>query len=184
MNGPLELISSISDYLIITAVSLVGLVIFLSIIFSDGSKKSESKIRVSLISAICLNIIFYLISSRLLIALFQNQNPDFGLASFIYLLFSSIFLGLTTVYKIKEFLPKSKRGGNLSDAYKEISKENSICIRDLSLLFVFPLVTMYFLGNGSLNSLFILLLSSVFIVFITYTFIFPKILRFFGKSSE
>jgi ACR3 family arsenite efflux pump ArsB len=179
-----EFISSNSASLIIFGISIVGLVIFLSIIFSDLSKNTESVVRSSLISTFVLSITFYLVIARVIVIATKNYNQEFEMLAFSYLIFVSIFIGLSLVSKLKEFSRISKKGFSLTESFKENSKENFGMVRDYSLLFSFPLISMYFLGNGSLNGLIILLFLAVLVVFISYTIIFPKTLKLFGKSSR
>ncbi len=179
-----EFISSNSASLIIFGISIVGLVIFLSIIFSDLSKNTESLIRSSLISTFILSITLYLVFARILVVLTKNYNQEFEILAFSYLIFVSIFIGLNLVSKLKEFSRASRKGSNLYEDFKENSKENSSMVRDYSILFSFPLISMYFLGNGSLNGLIILLFLAVLVVFISYIITFPKTLKLFGKSSR
>lgn len=179
-----EFISSNSAYLIVFGISVVSLIIFLSIIFSDLSKNTESAIRSSLISTFILSITLYLVFARILVFLTKNYNQEFEILAFSYLIFVSIFIGLSLVSKLKEFFRVSRKGSNLYEAFKENSKENSSMVRDYSILFSFPLISMYFLGNGSLNGLIILLFLAVSMVFISYIIIFPKSLKLFGRSSR
>ena len=179
-----EFISLNSSYLIIFGISVVGLIIFLSIIFSDLSKNIESAIRSSLISTFILSVTFYLVIARLVVIATKNYNQEFEILAFSYLIFVSIFIGLSLVSKLKEFSRVSRKGSNLYESFKEKSKENFSMVRDYSLLFSFPLISMYFLGNGSLNLLIILMFLAVLVVFISYTLAFPKTLKLFGKSSR
>ncbi len=179
-----EFISSNSVYLIVFGISVVSLIIFLSIIFSDLSKNIESLIRLSLISTFIMSITFYLIFARLIVIATKNYNQEFEVLAFSYLIFVSIFIGLSLVTKLKESSRSSKKDFSLTESFKENSKENFSMVRDYSLLFSFPLISMYFLGNGSLNGLIILLFLAVLVVFISYTLVFPKTLKLFGKTSR
>jgi hypothetical protein len=184
MNGFAQILSSISDYLIITGLSAVGFLIMLSVIFSDTPKKAKSKLQTVYLAILFFNIILFLILFGLLGTYFRDNLVNPGLISFVFMLVLSFVFNIRTAVGIKNAIPRTKRGGNLAEISKEILKENTSNVVENSLLFLLPVISMYFMGNNSLDSLLIYSSLSTFIVASTSVLLLPRAFRIFNNILD
>lgn len=184
MNGFTQILSSISDYLIITGLSGTGFLIILSIIFSNSPKKAKSKLQAAYLSILFVNIILYLILFGLIRTYFEGNLVDQGLISFVFMVILTFVFNIRTAMKIKNSIPRTKKGGNLTEISKEITKKNTSNIIDISLIFLLPIISMYIMGNSSLDSLLTYLFLSNLIVTLTSAFLLPGAFRIFDNLLD
>jgi len=176
MSWFLNIFNSASNQIIIFLVSVFSIFLLFSLIFKDSPKKAVKKIRCSFILTLVSNLSIFLLVSRLISKYFKNQASESEVLAFSFLFIFTFILNLYVVLKMKELLPKSKKGGNLLDVFKDISKEIFSNIFDITMIFLILLASLYVLGNGFLDGLLILLICSVVITFLTSKILFPKFL--------
>ena len=173
----------IFEYLFIGGIFFLAVKIFLSLILNDIPKEVSSKIETPFLFTLFLGVLFYSILVYLLNILLGIFVSDYESILFSYFIFSSLFLGTFPVMEIKNFLLKA-REKNVLEAYGKTSKEISSVLVNISLLFTFPLVSMYFFGNGSMNNLLILFFFSILVSCAHWIFVFPKILKLKEKRKK
>jgi len=183
MNIFFSSVNPIFEYLFIGGIFFLAVKIFLSLILNDIPKEVSSKIETSFLFTLFLDTLFYSILVYLLNILLGIFVSDYESILFSYLIFSSLFLGTFPVMEIKNFLLKT-REKNVLEAYEKTSKKISSVLVNISLLFTFPLVSMYFFGNGSMNNLLILFLFSILVSCAHWIFVFPKILKLKEKRKK
>ncbi len=171
----------ISDYLIITGVSIFGIFILFSIVFNDFSGKVKSRFSTGFILILVSNVLLFLMFSLLFTGVAKIQTGDFEILAFISLIVFTVIFNLNLLLKMKTLLPKAKKGGNLYELSKEDIKENSSRVINLFFISTIILAPMYIFGNGSINGLLVVLFTSVLICAFTSIFLFIKILRFSEK---
>jgi uncharacterized membrane protein len=184
MSGFTQILSSIFEYLIITGISFVSFLIVLSVIFSDSPKKAKSKLQAVYLLILLINIVLFLVIFGLFGTYFGDNLVDPGLISFVFMLVLTFVFSMKTAMKMKNSIPRTKRGGNLAEISKEILKGNTFDVIEISLIFFLPLVSMYIMGNGSLNSLLAYLLISNFIVTATSILLLPGAFRIFNNILD
>jgi len=184
MNGLSQLINSMSGYLIITGIIFLGILIIFSVTFSGSPKKAKSGIQSAFVFKVFLDIVIFLIISRLMSFLPGYDAYKYDIVGFSFLIIFSILTGLNPIIKLRDIVPKSKTGGSLKDIYSEVSKENTSFSLDFLLISALLLAPMYLLGNGSLNSLLILLFVSVLIVSFGSIVIFPLAFKIFDRNTQ
>lgn len=184
MNGFIQNLGLMSDYLIVTGLAVLAFLIILSVIFKGSPEKSKSKLKTVFLFVLSINIILFLIFHRLAGEYFDSSLINSGILSFVFMIILTFLFSINIAMKIKNSIPKTKKGGNLEEISKEIVKANTISVIETSLLFQLPVVSMYFIGNGSLNGLLIYLLFSNFIVAINSLFFLPKAFRVFNNILD
>ena len=183
MNIFFSSVNPIFEYLFIGGIFFLAVKIFLSLILNDIPKEVSSKIETSFLFTLFLDTLFYSILVYLLNILFGIFVSDYESILFSYFIFSSLFLGTFPVMEIKNFLLKA-REKNVLEAYEKTSKKISSVLVNVSLLFTFPLISMYFFGNGSMNNLLILFFFSILVSCAHWIFVFPKILKLKEKRKK
>lgn len=181
MSQVMGILGPVYNQLVMLAVSLVSIFILFSVIFKNNPTKAVRKIRCAFILSLISNIIFFFLLSRLIGKYFSNYLPEFGIIAFSFLIVFSFVMNLNTIITMKGLVTKSKKGGNLSDLFKEVSKEIFSTAFDVSLVFLIPIISYYFLGNGFMNGILSLLGISIIIVFFTHIILFPKFLKLAEK---
>ncbi len=176
-----QLLGPISGYLIVTGVSVLAFLILFSVVFYSSPRKARSRLTSVFFMIFSLNIVLYLLISRVGTSLLGLQNQDFLLLSFVYLVFLTILVNLNTVLLMRSTLSKSGKGGNLSDQFSDLKSGDISSKIDITIILTILLISMYFFGNGSLNSLLILLFASTLIIMLTSIFIFPIFLKLSHK---
>jgi len=184
MNEFIQNLGLTSDYLIVTGFAVLALLIILSVIFKDSPEKSKSKLKTIFLFVLAINIILFLVLHRLVGEYFDSNFINPGILSFVFMIILTFLFSIQIAMKIKNSIPKTKKGGNLEEISKVILKENSISLIEVSLLFQLPVISMYFMGNGSLNGLLVYLFLSNFIVTLTYLFFLPKAFRIFNNILD
>ncbi|MBW6441425.1 hypothetical protein K0B04_00760 [Patescibacteria group bacterium] len=184
MNIMENIINPIKPHITILGVTIVSIFILYSLIFGDSPKKAIRKLRCSLILSLVFNVIFFLFLSRFLTRFFDNITPDFEIIAFSFLVVLTLVVGLRIVLEINNLLPKTKRGGDVKELYKEVSQDMSTFIFDISLIFISLIIPTHILGNGSLDGLMLLLFLSVLINYFTFSILFSKILDITEKIFE
>ena len=176
-----QLLGPISEYLIITGVSVLAFLILFSIVFYSSPRKARSKLTSVFFMIFSLNILLYLVISRVGTSLLGLQNQDFLLLSFVYLFFMTILVNLNTILTMRSTISKSGKGGNLSDQFSDLKRGDTYSKIDITIILTVLLISLYFFGNGSLNSLLILIFISNLIIMSTSIFIFPAFLKLSQK---
>ena len=176
-------INPIFEYLFIGVILFLAVKIFLSLILNDMPKEVSSKIETSFLFTLFLGIFFYSILVYLLNILLGISIFNYESILFSYFIFSSLFLGTFPVMEIKNVLLKA-REKNVLETYEKTSKKISSVLVNISLLFTFPLISMYFFGNGSMNNLLILFFFSILVSCAHWIFVFPKILKLKERGKK
>jgi hypothetical protein len=108
------------------------------------------------------------------------EKLDPGLLGFSYIVISTLLINFNSFFMIRDSVPRSKSGGNMNDILVDIRKKDISNKIDISSFLIVLTVSMYFFGNGSLNSLLIVTFVATLLVMLTSILLFPLIL----KSSQ
>jgi len=181
MTAISQFLSPISGYLIVTGISILAFLILFSVVFNSSPRKARSRLTLVFFMMFSLNIVLYLLISRTGNILLSIQNQDFLLLSFVYLVIITMLVNLNTVLMMRGTISKSGKGDNLSDRFSEIKNIDTSTKIDITIILTILLTSMYFFGNGSLNSLLTLLFSCTLIIMLTSIFIFPALLKLSQK---
>lgn len=179
MNLLGQIFTLISSHLLALGISLLFLMVAGSRILSPSPKKIRSKVITSVAVVFILNVIIFLFLSRFVGILTKTQNFEYYVISFGFLILFSIFININSLLILKNIFVRYKRDANDKDISVEMYKQVNI-----SIIFLLLVVPMYFIGNKSINGLLVLIFLAVLVSSFTLIVLFPKILRFFEKSSD
>jgi hypothetical protein len=169
---------SAKELLISVVFALIGLLIINYNLFKNYPLKVVIKYWLGTVFTLLITIKLLLVA-YFIVSFFSNSFVTQYLA--LSVLFTLVYftnLSLKTLLDLKSALPKAKKMSSLKDVLDNLYSENFS--RTLNLLVVSSILILstFFLGNGKINNLLILLSLSVFITSISTVFLLPLILRF------
>lgn len=183
MTNLFQYVNMFSGYLILIGLSVVGLLIIFSSVLKDTSKVLKSAIQSTSIVLFFINIIIFLFAMRLITFYTGQFTSGSDVMSFIPMIVLSFLYIIRVTLEFRNSAPRTKKGRNLKEVSSDIFKANMSYVVNTSVIFLLVISPMFFLGNGTLNGLFIRLFVSVLIIALTYIFLFPKVFNIFIKDS-
>ena len=172
MTQVMAFVNPISGYLVISGISLLGVLILFSVIFNNSPGKLRSWITSVFITVMIANIILFFIFHRLGGIFSDYERMDFGIFAFTYMFFLTIVLNFNQIFVIRDSLTKFKKGENPHDKTDILFSTGRDKVSIL-VIFVILIICLYVFGNGSLNILLAMVLATTLVVAFTSIILLP-----------
>lgn len=166
------------EYIKIVLVFVICTVLFLYSMARDKVTKKYFK-QISLCSLIIyfVNILLYVLLFFVFRKFLYISSDNFELIPFVFLLVLGLLEVFIIVTSYKEIILRSKKKEDLKNVCSEVRKSTKTSLIWLLIVFLIPLLCLLILGNGKLEVLLILLLSSLIPVSISSFIVFPILLK-------